>query len=49
MAETGKDDRGEPAPPPGEGNSLGDASREAVREIERRRDGGGHAGSGDIG
>ena len=38
------------APPPGTGDSLQDASDEAVREIERRRDeGGGHAGTGDIG
>jgi hypothetical protein len=33
--------------PPGEGESLEDASREAVEEIEKRGDG--HAGTGDIG
>ncbi|MEA2999602.1 MAG: hypothetical protein QOH04_337 [Sphingomonadales bacterium] len=43
----------EPAQPP-EGpeghNSLADLSEEAVREIEKRRDGsGGYAGEGDIG
>ena len=39
----------EPAtPPPGEGESLEDASRDALREI-KRRDGEGHAGTGDIG
>ena len=35
--------------PPGEGNSLQDASEEAVRELERRKDGSGHAGTGDYG
>jgi hypothetical protein len=34
--------------PPG-GNSLEDAAEEASRELERRNDGTGHAGSGDIG
>ena len=34
---------------PGQGDSLEDASEEAVAEIEKRRDGGGHAGAGDIG
>jgi hypothetical protein len=42
-----------PAEPPDgpEGhNSLADASDEAVREIEKRRDGsGGYSGEGDIG
>jgi hypothetical protein len=42
------------ATPPPEGaeghNSLADTSEEAVREIERRRDGsGGYAGEGDVG
>ncbi len=43
---------GAKAPPEGAegGDSLADASEEAVREIERRRDGsGGYAGEGDIG
>ncbi len=34
---------------PGEGNSLEDASEEEVGEAEKRRDGTGHAGAGDIG
>jgi len=34
---------------PGEGNSLEDASHEAVSDAEKRRDGTGHAGTGDIG
>ncbi len=34
---------------PGRGNSLQDASDEAVREIEKSRDGAGHAGTGDFG
>jgi hypothetical protein len=34
--------------PPGEGESLEDAAREAVEEIEKKR-GTGHAGTGDIG
>ena len=34
---------------PGEGNSIEDASDEAVSEAEKRRDGTGHAGAGDIG
>jgi hypothetical protein len=34
---------------PGEGNSLKDASDEAVGEAEKRKDGTGHAGAGDIG
>jgi hypothetical protein len=39
----------EPAPPPGEGDSLEDAAREAAEALERRSDGEGHAGAGDIG
>ena len=34
---------------PGQGNSLDDLSDEAVREMENRRDGKGHAGTGDYG
>jgi hypothetical protein len=34
---------------PAKGDTLEDAADEAVREIERREDGGGHAGAGDIG
>ena len=34
---------------PGQGDTLKDASDEAVAEMEKRRDGGGHAGAGDIG
>ncbi len=34
---------------PGQGDTLKDASDEAIAEIEKRRDGGGHAGTGDIG
>jgi hypothetical protein len=42
---------GEAAAPgaPAKGDTLEDAADEAVREIERRKDGGGHAGAGDIG
>jgi len=36
------------AEPPGEGESIEDAAREAVRELEKRGDEG-HAGAGDIG
>jgi hypothetical protein len=34
---------------PGQGNSLQDLSEEAVREMENREDGEGHAGTGDFG
>ncbi len=34
---------------PGQGDTLKDASDEATREMEKRRDGEGHAGAGDIG
>lgn len=34
---------------PGRGNTLKDASDEAIREMENRRDGQGHAGTGDNG
>ena len=34
---------------PGQGDTLKDASDEAVNEIEKRREGGGNAGMGDIG
>jgi hypothetical protein len=34
---------------PGQGDTLKDASDEAVKEIEKRREGGGNAGIGDIG
>ncbi len=34
---------------PTDGNSLADASEEAVREMKRRAEGTGHAGAGDIG
>lgn len=34
---------------PGQGNTLQDASDEAVREMEKRKDGAGHAGAGDLG
>jgi len=34
---------------PPRGNSLEDAAEEASRELDRRKDGTGHAGSGDIG
>ena len=50
MDDRERDDRTEreAADPPGEGESIEDASREAVRELQRRgRDG--HAGAGDIG
>lgn len=41
-------DKDEPIESPGEGESVEDASRDAVRELEKRgRDG--HAGAGDIG
>ena len=35
--------------PPGEGDSIEDAAEEAVRELEKRGEGSGHAGTGDIG
>jgi prolyl-tRNA editing enzyme YbaK/EbsC (Cys-tRNA(Pro) deacylase) len=48
--EPGMDEKKEAeAPPPGSGDSIEDASDEAVREMEKRRDGTGHAGAGDIG
>lgn len=34
---------------PGQGNTLKDASEEAVKHLQQRTDGRGHAGSGDIG
>ena len=34
---------------PGQGNSLDDLSEEAVREMEKSKDGAGHAGRGDFG
>ena len=36
-------------PPPGSGDSIEDAAKEAEAELEKRRDGTGHAGAGDIG
>jgi hypothetical protein len=44
-----KDQERDPPPPPGDGEGIEEASQEALRELERRRDGGGHAGAGDIG
>jgi hypothetical protein len=38
-----------PAEPDAQGNSLEDASRDAVREMKERAEGTGHAGAGDIG
>jgi prolyl-tRNA editing enzyme YbaK/EbsC (Cys-tRNA(Pro) deacylase) len=35
--------------PPGSGESIEDAAKEAAAEMEKRRDGEGHAGAGDIG
>ena len=37
----------EPAPPPGEGDGIEDASRDAVEEIAKT--GNAHAGAGDAG
>ena len=37
------------AEPDAKGNSLEDASKEAVREMKERAEGTGHAGAGDIG
>lgn len=34
---------------PGRGEGLKEASEEAVRDMENRRDGRGHAGTGDYG
>jgi hypothetical protein len=34
---------------PGQGDTLKDASDEAVREMEKGRDGAGHVGTGDLG
>ena len=44
------DDRDQEQAPesPGEGEGIDEASRDAVRELERRGDDG-HAGAGDIG
>ena len=48
--ETERDRKARPdAAQEAEGNSLRDASREAVSEIEKRKDGAGHAGAGDTG
>ena len=46
----GEDERDEEAAAavPGEGQGLEEASKDAVREMERR-EGEGHAGTGDIG
>ncbi len=33
----------------GQGNTLKDLSDETVREMEKRKDGAGHAGTGDYG
>jgi hypothetical protein len=50
-ARTPADDPSPTSPPDGPDghNSLSDAAREATREMEKRRDGGDYAGSGDIG
>ena len=45
--ETSKSDPA--AEPDAQGNSLEDASKEAVREMKERAEGTGHAGAGDIG
>lgn len=34
---------------PAQGNTLEDLSEETVREMEKRKDGAGHAGTGDYG
>ena len=39
---------GKTVAPPGEGDSVEDAAKEAVEEMEKRA-GAGHAGTGDIG
>ena len=47
-----RDEKKNPSPPPDgpEGhNSLEDAADEASEELEKKRDGGGYAGFGDIG
>ncbi len=52
MAGDKAQDRSEKVPPPDGAkghNRLEDAAAEALRDLERRRDGGGHAGAGDIG
>jgi hypothetical protein len=49
---SGKEQPSQPVPPPDAHghDSLADLSEEAVREIEKRRDGsGGYSGEGDIG
>ena len=46
MADDDKDRK--PPAAPGDGEGLEDASRDAVRELEKRGDEG-HAGAGDIG
>ena len=43
------DGAGPAAADPAGGETLKDASDEAVAEMKKRRDGGGHAGAGDIG
>ena len=49
MTNDDKQDKAAAEPPAGEGNSLEDASEEAVREMKKRAEGTGHAGAGDIG
>ncbi|HEY0112671.1 MAG TPA: hypothetical protein VGB59_05905 [Allosphingosinicella sp.] len=47
--DSSRDEHRQPAPPPGSGEGIDEASKEAVKELERRRGGEGHAGAGDIG
>ena len=42
-------DRQDPAPPPGEGEGIEEASRDAVEALEDQDEGAGHAGYGDGG
>jgi hypothetical protein len=45
----GKDDGQRETPPPGEGEGVEEASRDALREMEQQDEGAHHAGYGDGG
>ena len=47
MSEKEREREEKPPEPPGEGDGIEEASREALENIEKR--GTGHAGTGDIG
>ena len=52
MGDAKPNEETKPAPPPDgpeSHNSIEDAAEEATSELEKKRDGGGYAGFGDIG